>query len=221
MRFLIFFILFFPSFISLAQQKEFNVYTSFDDDVAQLAMERLGEALMPLNFHLSKVILPSKRSLKMANEKGDAELMRVADLSASLSSYTSNLIRVNTPVVRISVYAVSLAPLKFADFDVNAILGRAIGLEENVFLLAEMFPEAKVKDNISNLLRLVRLEKIESAIISAQSLTWLHKTYDFADGLNVSLVRKEPLYLYIHTKHKDIKNVLERSFAKYAKVETL
>lgn len=203
MRLIIFAILFFPSFICFAQQKEFNVYTSFDDDVAQLAMDRLGEALIPLNFHLNKIILPSKRSLKMANELGDAELMRVANLSASLAPYTSNLIRINTPVVRINVFAVSLAPLRFAEFDVNAIMGSSIGLEENVFLLAEMFPKVNVKDTISNLLRLVRLKKIESAIISAQSLTWLRKTYDFADGLNVSLVRQEPLYLYIHTKHKD------------------
>jgi hypothetical protein len=216
MRFILFVILLSQAFICLAQPKEFNVYTSFDDEVAKVVERRLDEALLPLNFQLKLTILPSKRSLMMANEKGDAELMRVADISEWQSQYTSNLIRVDSPVITVKVFAISLASIQLSELDIKQIAQKSIGLEKNVFLLDKLFPSANVNDNIPNLLRLLKIAKIEAAIIVARSPARLRETFNLSREFNISVVKQIPLYVYLHKKHQGIKAVLANSFANYS-----
>ena len=215
MRFILLLILLSQSLICVAQPQEFNVYTSFDDEEAKIVQKRLQQALIPLDFQLKLTILPSKRSLMMANEFGDADLMRVADVSVWHGEYTSNLIRLDVPVITVKVFAISLATLELAILDINDVSNRSIGLEKNVLLLDELFPSANVIASVPDLIRLVKIGKIEAAIIVAQSQAKLRETFDLSEEFNISVVKQFPLYVYLHRKHKGIKQALENSFTAF------
>ncbi len=187
----------------LAQPTEFQVYSSFDTDIAHAAMARLTHALQPLGFTPVLNIAPYRRSLAMANSKGDAELMRVADLQELAPELTDHLIRVDTPIITARFFAV-VPPEGPVVSDIKALHALRVGIHKSIFILEQMFPNASIHSNLPALYLLLKSRHLDAAIVGGYSKETISNYQNFDQSFVVTKIFEMPLYLYLNERHRDL-----------------
>ena len=181
------------------------------NEYSGLADEILTEAFARINYDLEIVVLPSERSLKMANSgQLGGEMLR----TTAIEGEYPNLIRVSESIIDVEFIVLSYSPIDLSA-GWSALNEKSVGFVIGMKIIEKNIPEeARVTGvkSIKQLFNILKSNRIEYAVF-ARSIAedFIHRNN--IEGILVSgpPLASVPGYIYLNKKHKQLIPELERS----------
>ncbi|WDE01569.1 substrate-binding periplasmic protein [Thalassomonas actiniarum] len=169
----------------------------------QICEDILVQAYQGLGITPAIVEFPGRRALFAANSgKTDAELCRIDNISRQYP----NLIKVEPPLVELSIIALSIAPLPEIKTKAD-LTGYSLGSQRGMKAAENYFQEHNVlyENNINQVIKLLDNGLVDYAILSLGAVRKIQQTRardDFV--IHLPPLFQHKLYHYIHKRHRHL-----------------
>lgn len=184
----------------------------------------LKEALSRIGYGLKVVVLPTERSLLMANTGHvDGELLR----TRSIEHKYPELIRVKEALVDFEfvVFANRSAPSIDQNSGWDALKGKSVGVVIGMKIIEQSIPEGADVTRVRNaaqLFGLVRNKRIQYAVFTRDlGESFIHDNAITGISASETVLSYVPAYTYLNKKHAQLVPKIEHSLKKMKQDGTL
>lgn len=190
-------------------------YTGTQSPVREIVEMRLQEAFRRIGKKSSMQYTGSaQRSLLMANEFGDGDVMRVADIRTLAPEMTDNLLQVPESIIELEFHVYTKDKV-FPVTGWESLISYRNGFRTGVKILEENIPGNRTilpdSERLFQMLEQGRLETVsEQSLIGDYLITKLHLTN--INKLSPHLI-SVPGYTFIQEKHQDLIPEIARSLS--------
>ena len=197
------------------QKQILVIYTGVKSPVLNVIRARLKEACRRID-RVCEVRLTgsSQRALVLANEKGDGDALRVAEIKKIAPDITGNLIQVPEPVIftKFCVYS-SGADFKIDGLD--SLTGYRNGLRNGVKFLEKKIPgEKTLLPDSRRLFMMLQDKRLDTVSEHSELADFIIQKWNLSGIKKLQPPLAEfPGYIYLHKKHKELVPKLAASIA--------
>ncbi len=196
----------------IPEQETYVFHTALQSPIKEILDARIQEAFRRLNL-TAKVLISSssQRALILANEDGDGDAARVADIKEIASEDTINLVKVPAAIVTL-VLAVYTKDLSFPVEGWHSLEEYHNGARIGAKILEKNIPEKRTfLPTTEQLVQLLDSGRIDTMI------EWNLIARDTIRNLNVTSIKEltpplteKLLYIYLHKKHQALVPQLDK-----------
>lgn len=190
----------------LNQKKVLVFYTGVQAPVINVINARLKEACRRIGRVCEvRSTGSAQRALVLANEKGDGDALRVAEIKRLAPEITGNLVQVSEPIIftRFCVYS---SGVTFTVDGIDSMAGYRNGVRSGVkFLENRLTGEKIVLPDSKRLFMMLKDKRLDTVSEHSDIADFMIQKYNLTGikKLNPSLA-EFPGYCYLHKQHKEI-----------------